>query len=514
MTDEATPADSGYLTTSALAARADFTLGSVRVSPSRRIVSGPDGSRDVEPRVMQVLVVLAEHPGAVVTRHMLFDRCWGTTNVGDDSLNRAVAAIRRLAAEVGQDSFEVETIPRTGYRLTIAGDLDRSSASEADANSAAAGLSRRQIVAGAAGLLVAGAAGAGYWWKRDEDRRFTELMQRGRGLLDYGEAKTDPIGPFRDAVDIRPDDPDAQGLLALAMALVDSGEKDLPSVADVHAAVQKSLSLDASNTFARTAAIRLEWVTMDMATMEDRLRSVIASSSDNIYAMRMLWWLLQTAGRSREALATVEQAMAIAPFAAANNYPRGQLLWIVGRAPESDRILERAIEAWPDHRFVRFARFTILAFTGRPEAAATMLDNPSTRPQAFSPEAVSLWRRSLAALIDPSPRNRNALIDASREAVERDPRLVRHVVLPLSAVGEVDAAFEVADAQLALRPVAPGGKGSSDNSLAWRFAPWAFTPPAAAMRADPRFATLCDSAGLTAYWEKRGVKPDYLVHRA
>jgi hypothetical protein len=41
---------------------------------------------------------------------------------------------------------------------------------------------------------------------------------------------------------------------------------------------------------------------------------------------------------------------------------------------------------------------------------------------------------------------------------------------------------------------------------------WLFTPPVAAMRADPRFGKLCDEFGLTAYWRARGVKPDYRVY--
>lgn len=108
------------LTTSALAERADFTLGDVLVSPSTRTIRGPGGSADVEPRVMQVLVVLADAAGAVVTRETLFRRCWGGVYVGDDSLNRAVAGVRRVAAEVSRGSLTVETIPRTGYRLTTA----------------------------------------------------------------------------------------------------------------------------------------------------------------------------------------------------------------------------------------------------------------------------------------------------------------------------------------------------------------------------------------------------------
>ena len=47
------------------------------------------------------------------------------------------------------------------------------------------------------------------------------------------------------------------------------------------------------------------------------------------------------------------------------------------------------------------------------------------------------------------------------------------------------------------------------KGTAWRFAPWLFTPPTASLRADPRFLAICDAAGLSEYWAKRGIKPDY-----
>src|SRR5690348_18255390 len=98
--DAVAVATDGLLTTAELAARPDFTLGLAAVSPSSRTIAGPGGTADVEPRVMQVLVVLAEADGQVVTREALFQRCWGGVFVGDDSLNRAIAAVRKLAADV------------------------------------------------------------------------------------------------------------------------------------------------------------------------------------------------------------------------------------------------------------------------------------------------------------------------------------------------------------------------------------------------------------------------------
>ncbi len=118
MNDAVPVSSDGFLTTAGLAARPDFTLGLAVVSPSTRTIAGPGGTADVEPRVMQVLLVLADAAGQVVTRERLFHRCWGSVYVGDDSLNRAIGAVRKLATDIADGSFEVETIPRTGYRLT------------------------------------------------------------------------------------------------------------------------------------------------------------------------------------------------------------------------------------------------------------------------------------------------------------------------------------------------------------------------------------------------------------
>jgi hypothetical protein len=50
------------------------------------------------------------------------------------------------------------------------------------------------------------------------------------------------------------------------------------------------------------------------------------------------------------------------------------------------------------------------------------------------------------------------------------------------------------------------------NDYNRRMTQWLFTPPAAAMRTDPRFARLCEEFGLTAYWRARHVRPDYQVY--
>ena len=97
---------------------APFSLGPLCVEPALRRVSNERGDEEfVQPRVMQVLVALARARGQVLTRDDLIDSCWGGTIVGDDALNRVVSQVRKLADDIGQGAFSVETVTRVGYRL-------------------------------------------------------------------------------------------------------------------------------------------------------------------------------------------------------------------------------------------------------------------------------------------------------------------------------------------------------------------------------------------------------------
>jgi TolB-like protein/DNA-binding winged helix-turn-helix (wHTH) protein len=95
----------------------DFWIGALKVQPSHRQVSANGHQETVQPRVMQVFVALARAKGGVLSRDDLVEACWDGLTVGDDAINRSVAKVRQIAEFGGGPHFEIETIPRVGYRL-------------------------------------------------------------------------------------------------------------------------------------------------------------------------------------------------------------------------------------------------------------------------------------------------------------------------------------------------------------------------------------------------------------
>jgi len=66
----------------------------------------------------QVLAILLEHPGEVVTREELQKRLWPDTFVDvDHNLNTAINKIREVLGDSAESPRFVETLPRRGYRF-------------------------------------------------------------------------------------------------------------------------------------------------------------------------------------------------------------------------------------------------------------------------------------------------------------------------------------------------------------------------------------------------------------
>jgi TolB-like protein/DNA-binding winged helix-turn-helix (wHTH) protein/tetratricopeptide (TPR) repeat protein len=97
-----------------------FQLGKTRVDPQANVLYGPSGETTVEPKVMAVLVRLAEARGEVVEREAFTSTIWAREYGGDASLTRAVSLLRKALGEGQDGAVYIDTIPRKGYRLNVA----------------------------------------------------------------------------------------------------------------------------------------------------------------------------------------------------------------------------------------------------------------------------------------------------------------------------------------------------------------------------------------------------------
>lgn len=96
----------------------EFRLGPWQVEPAIGAITGPDGeTRHLEPKVMDVLVLLAAHPNKLVSRNQLLDAVWNGHVAADELLTRAISELRRALHDDRGDPLFIETIPKRGYRL-------------------------------------------------------------------------------------------------------------------------------------------------------------------------------------------------------------------------------------------------------------------------------------------------------------------------------------------------------------------------------------------------------------
>ena len=74
-------------------------------------------SLKLEPRMMRLLICLAESPGAVVTQEQLLTEVWSGVVVGSASVYQSISQLRKMLGDTGPKASYIETVARKGYRL-------------------------------------------------------------------------------------------------------------------------------------------------------------------------------------------------------------------------------------------------------------------------------------------------------------------------------------------------------------------------------------------------------------
>jgi transcriptional activator of cad operon len=92
-------------------------IGDWLVNPALDTLRRGTETHKLEPRMMRLLLHLANAAGAVVSVDRLLNEVWTGVVVGPASVYQAVSQLRKLVGDVDPDPAYIATVPRKGYRL-------------------------------------------------------------------------------------------------------------------------------------------------------------------------------------------------------------------------------------------------------------------------------------------------------------------------------------------------------------------------------------------------------------
>lgn len=94
-----------------------FRIGDWLVDPAVGCLTRDGRSVKLEPKVMDLLVHLAQQRGKVLSREELEEAVWSGTVVGYDALTSAIIKLRKAFDDDSRHPWLIETVPKRGYRL-------------------------------------------------------------------------------------------------------------------------------------------------------------------------------------------------------------------------------------------------------------------------------------------------------------------------------------------------------------------------------------------------------------
>jgi TolB-like protein/DNA-binding winged helix-turn-helix (wHTH) protein/tetratricopeptide (TPR) repeat protein len=94
-----------------------FEFGTFRLVPEERLFLQDGEEIAVPPKAFDLLVLLVENHGHLVTKDELMRQIWPDSFVEEANLSVKMSALRRILGESPQDQRYIQTVPRKGYRF-------------------------------------------------------------------------------------------------------------------------------------------------------------------------------------------------------------------------------------------------------------------------------------------------------------------------------------------------------------------------------------------------------------
>ena len=394
---------------------AQLAFGRFRLDVPRRSLYRDGELVMVPAKLMDLLIVLASHPGEVVDKEEILRLVWLDAHVTDSSLTKAICQLRKV---VGEDS--IQTIPKRGYRFSpqIEPVLSRPAFS----------WQRPALVAACCATLIA----AMYAGMRHAPARHSEA-DRNYLIGQYMWNKVEradierSIEHFRRAIELNPALPSAQAGLADAYVL-----RTQFAIGDRQANLEiarkaATRAIELQPRFSRPR-VSLAFVKLaqdfDIAGADQLSREALRLDPRSTYAMYSYACLLASSGNLDGAWRQISIARDLDPVspliqtqAARIEYYRRNFVHAVDLAND---VLQRE----PGFSLAHYYKALSLGFLGRPEEALADLRQARLNPSLLETEEA--WLRSLTGDLSAAMR----LVDARVQMVKSQKAKPTAVLLP------------------------------------------------------------------------------------
>lgn len=354
----------------------------------------------ISPKALEILILLVEKKGEIVTRENLLETVWKETFVEEGNINYTISLLRKA---LGDKKF-VQTVPRRGYRFVaevkeVSTEIETAQPAISE-NKDAAQIESKSIVpvqkiknrraflfAAAAAILLLSLF-AFSWKSPSESKTKSNLPPKAdsmqaykRGMMILNDKDVEnrarlAVDELQQAVTLDPTSAIAhaglaEGLASTAVSM--TNEKSAEFYAKAKIAVEKAFLLD-ENLF--EAHLARGWIRRngdwDWTGAEEDFKRALEINPKSALAHFRYSQLLSNLGRHKEALAEIEKAAAIDPLSEiilSGHYP------LLESAGEYDRALKMAQENVQLNSENPFARRALATFQYHTGDYANVIEN-------------------------------------------------------------------------------------------------------------------------------------------
>jgi serine/threonine protein kinase/tetratricopeptide (TPR) repeat protein len=204
--------------------------------------------------------------------------------------------------------------------------------------------------------------GRSYYWKNNEED--------SKKAADH----------FRKAIQLQPDYADAYAALGLLL-------QNFPDPEESRKPSEKAVELDPNLAEAHAAMAGVHYMDWNWGSTETEYKRAMELNPNSLDACACYAMFLGGIGRTDEAIALVDHAIAVNPLSSVVQQMYGTILYFARRYPEAETRLKRAIELEPENQFAYLFLSFVQQQQGKADEAVALVDTPVFRSWAATARA-------------------------------------------------------------------------------------------------------------------------------